>query len=150
MGYVIGLIVAAICVALVAAPFYQRCRKSQEPEVMPSSLEAQDKRRRIYQEMDTVQMDYDMGNIDKTQYEQQMQTYRLEAASIIRVQQKHGQKDVGVALEDEVKAYRTARTSGKPIDSCPNCGFITSHGEKVCPLCNQSLASTGKPKDGNS
>ncbi len=150
MAYIIGFIIAAVSVALVATPFFRQRGKSKEPEVLTARVEAQDKRRRIYQEMDTIQLDYDMGNIDEAQYQQQIQSYRLEAASLIREQQKHGQKITGTALEEEIKAFRSARASGKPLDTCPNCGFITSQGEKLCPLCSHNLVNEQGTKDESS
>ena len=150
MAYIIGLIIAAVSVALVAAPFFRQRGKSKEPEVLPAQIEARDKRRRIYQEMDTIQLDYDMGNIDEAQYQQQIQPYRLEAASVIREQQKDGQKIAGNALEEEIKAFRSTRASGKALDTCPNCGFITSRGEKICPLCSHNLVNGQETKDESS
>lgn len=147
MAIFIALLVAAVCVALVATPFLNKRKKGQVLETVPVGEDAQENRRRIYHEMDTVQLDYDMGNIDKAQYQEQMQSYKLEAASLIRDQQEKDGYNRDKAVEEEIKTFRSVRRSGQPLDTCPNCGFITSHAERVCPLCGQSLETDPGTKD---
>ena len=106
----------------------------------------------IYDSIDTLELEHQLGNIPDDQYRDQLQAYRMQAATTIRMQLETGNAAPEIVLEHEVLAARDdMRSSWKP---CPQCDAPlpeTVHGssETTCPHCGAELdVSSGNPVNG--
>ena len=116
----------------------------------------------IYDSIDTLELEYQLGNLPEEQYRQQLQTYRLEAAAAIKSQLEHGTAPPELLLEQEVMAARAEIRPDGPQhlqeqgDSsvlavewqpCPQCdapipaALGLSNGS--CPHCGGHLSESG-------
>ena len=96
-----------LAIAIVAIPFF---RISKEPDTFsqqPSeSLRSQ--RESIYQALETLRLERELGQVDDQEYQRQLREYRYQAAAALQMEEQmdsdHGQlEDV---LEAEVLAAR--------------------------------------------
>ena len=109
MSLAIGLILAIVSVVVVASPFFLSRRRRRAGNAGQSLEEVMAKRERIYEEMRTLQVDFQLGNIDEDEYESLMRTHRLEAAALVQQQESLEQEARHRALEDEIRAFRRGR-----------------------------------------
>ncbi len=85
----------------------------------------------IYDSIDTLELEYQLGNLPEEQYRQQLQAYRLEAATAIREQLEGGAAPPDLLLEQEVIAARAEIRSTDP-----------SAGWQACPQCDAPIPAT--------
>ena len=107
----------------------------------------------IYDSIDTLELDYQLGNVPEEQYRQQMQGYRLQAAVAVRSMLERGEIPPELLLEQEVLAARRNGLNGvpgpsddtDPVDepepveewtACPRCDAPIPSGDAPCPHCN--------------
>ena len=114
----------------------------------------------IYDSIDTLELEYQLGNLPEDQYRQQLQAYRLEAAATIKSQLEQGAAPPELLLEQEVIAARAELRSAEsaegtrpepvgpePVEgwqACPQCDapIPAAPGQSVdsCPHCGASVA----------
>ena len=114
---------------------------SEEPDVVGIGLES------IYDSIETLELEHQLGNVPGDQYREQLRIYRLEAAAIIRSQLESGQAPPELLLEREVIAARTAgvRLEGtEEWRSCPQCDAPVPLDEAPCPHCGALARGTGE------
>ena len=109
----------------------------------------------IYDSVDTLELEFQLGNIPEGQYREQLDSYRLQTAMAIRESIEHGNAPDELILEHEILAARSEIRSGEmPLDwnPCPRCDAPlprsadgNSDGSS-CPHCGAPLA-TGSPAD---
>jgi len=109
----------------------------------------------IYDSIDTLELEYQLGNLPEGQYREQLQAYRLDAAAVIKSPLEQGAAPPELLLEQEVLAARAELHSAEPAQeprpepaagwqprpkcdapipaalgqsdgSCPNCGTSVS------------------------
>ena len=117
---------------------------SEEPDVVGVGLES------IYDSIETLELEHQLGNVPDDEYREQLRTYRLEAAAIIRSQLESGRATPELLLEREVIAARTgvARLAvTEEWRSCPQCDAPVPLGDAPCPHCG-SLADGGSTSEG--
>ena len=115
----------------------------------------------IYDSIDTLELEYQLGNLPEDQYREQLRAYRLEAAAAIRAQLEQGAAPPELLLEQEVIAARAEMRSAQTSDdgvpgpaggwrACPKCdapvpsALGTSGGS--CPHCGASVRNKSTPE----
>ncbi|MBI4233794.1 MAG: hypothetical protein HY686_05075 [Chloroflexi bacterium] len=109
MLFLIGALVILLSVGILLIPFLQRDRRRA---TLPrdTSQEALLRREAIYQEINTLQLEYELGHINEADFQARLHDYRLQAAAALKeeVEQSEAAQALAAALEEEVKALRQA------------------------------------------
>lgn len=71
----------------------------------------------IYDAMDTLELEYQLGNLPEAEYRRQLQAYRLEAAGVIKAQWERGGESPDVACPECDAPIPVAHRG-----ACPGCG----------------------------
>ena len=144
-----GVALAVFSLAMVGYAFFRGNASSEEAPLPPQSpgpasvqgtggvgLES------IYDSIDTLELEYQLGNLPEEQYREQLQAYRLEAAAVIKAQLEQGAAPPELLLEQEVMAARAELRSPELADKwqpCPDCDapIPASLGlsKGLCPHC---------------
>ena len=108
MSVLIGVLLALLAIAVVIYPFVKARFQPRSPltSVPPDRVDPGG-RETIYEEIRTLQLEYELGSIDEREYEEQLRAYRLQAASALREQ------EIDLSVEREIMAARgTLRNGG--------------------------------------
>ena len=110
MAILIGTLLAILAVAVLLYPFLRvrfRSRASLGDGTFPAA--GVGAREAIYDEIRALQLDHELGSIDEQEYEERLHGYRLEAAAVLRDEERLNSR-----LEDEIWAARAlARNEGQ-------------------------------------
>ena len=99
----------------------------------------------ILDSIDTLELEYQLGNIPEEQYLQQMRAYRLQAAVEVKGLLDRGEAPPELVLEQEVLKARSS--VGESWRSCPRCdaplplAVDIDNGNATCPHCNAPLSN---------
>ena len=101
----------------------------------------------IYDSIDTLELEYQLGNLPEEQYREQLMAYRLEAAAAVREQLAQGIAPPELLLEQEVIEARAQLRSDSSFgdwQTCPQCDApipaALSSASNSCPHCGASLS----------
>ena len=101
----------------------------------------------IYDSIDTLELEYQLGNLPEDQYREQLQAYRLEAAAAIKSQLEQGAAPPELLLEQEVVAARAELRSAESAEGwqpCPQCDApipaALGQSDGSCPHCGASVS----------
>ena len=112
----------------------------------------------IYDSINTLDLEYQLGNLPEEQYWEQLQAYRLEAAAVIKAQLEQGEAPPELLLEQEVIAARAEIRSVQPASeaypelvegwrACPQCyapvPATLGQSGGSCPHCGAHLSESG-------
>ena len=144
MGFVVGAALALFSVAIVAFPFLKsRWRTWGEGPVAAAVPEAPELEP-IYEAIRTLRLEHELGHVPDQLYREQLQGYRLQAATALRQRDRERDGDPGWSLEQEVLAARAAlRGAGGVSTPCPNCGADSVPGDGGCPECGAKPDASG-------
>ena len=96
----------------------------------------------IYDSIDTLDLDFQLGNIPADQHREELLAYRLEAAAIIRERIESGNAPPELLLEQDVLDARATLGSLQVAEtgwrSCPECDAPIPFGDVPCPHCGAS------------
>ena len=70
----------------------------------------------LYDSLETLQLEYRLGNLPEAQYREQFESYRQQAAALIKRQLESGAADPELRLEAEVLAARGRLPQPAPAD----------------------------------
>jgi len=146
----VGAALGVFSLVMVAYSFFRGSSTSsgQVPS-FPASVSASDDSvglDSIYDSIDTLELEYQLGNLPEDQYRRQLQAYRLEAAAVIKSQLEQGAAPPELLLEQEVIAARSELHSAESAEgwrACPQCdapvpsALGLSNGS--CPHCGSSV-----------
>ncbi len=90
----------------------------------------------IYDSIDTLELEYQLGNLPEDQYREQLRGYRLEAAAVIKTQLEQGAAPPELLLEQEVLAARAVIRSAQPADGD---GSELADEWRACPQCDAPI-----------
>ena len=100
----------------------------------------------IYDSIDTLELEYQLGNLPEEQYREQLRAYRLEAAAAIREQMEGEAAPPDLLLEQEVIAARAeirSPDSSAGWQACPQCDApvpaTLAQANGSCPHCGASV-----------
>ena len=147
----IGALLAMFSVAVLAYPL-MKSRSRGQPE-MPEVVEESGfpELDSIYESIRTLQLEYGLGKVGETLYQQQMNDYRLLAATNLRRREEQ-QTDAALLLEQQVllaRAYLAADgnlgdgNSAGSSGRCPSCGVSMDQQTAECPQCAAKPGSPG-------
>ncbi len=97
----------------------------------------------IMDAIDTLDLEYQLGNVTEEQYRQQMQSYRLQVAATVKEQLERGDASPELVLEQDVLRARGEGTGDRR--SCPQCdaplakSTATDGRVTACPHCDAAL-----------
>ncbi len=124
MAVLIGALLAILVIGVVLYPFIKtRFRPSPRPSATPlppvgEGLRVRVTREAIYEEIRTLQLEYELGSIEESEYRQQLRSYRLQAASALRDQERLEQ-ELDRLLEEEILAARAPSHAPEPLPNTP-------------------------------
>ena len=155
----VGAALGVFSLVMVAYSFFRDSSANPgQARSSPASVAASDDNvglDSIYDSIDTLELEYQLGNLPEKQYRQQLQAYRLEAAAAIKSQLEQGAAPPELLLEQEVIAARAELRSAEPAEgtrpepvegwqACPQCDapIPASLGQSggVCPHCGASVS----------
>ena len=144
MGFVVGAALALFSVAIVAFPFLKsRWRTWGEGPVAAAVPEAPELEP-IYEAISTLRLEHELGHVPEQLYREQLQGYRLQAATALRRRLREQDGDPDWAMEQEVLAARAAlRKAGEASGLCPSCGAASVPGGGGCPECGAEPGASG-------
>ena len=94
----------------------------------------------IYDAINTLRLERDLGNIPEGLYREQLNGYRWQAALVLRAyvqaQTQAQAVDSDWALEEEIRVARAGlRQDSYGVTRCPNCARPIPAGAGQCPEC---------------
>ena len=109
-----------------------------EQESLDAQLDA------IYDALRTLQLERELGNIPEGLYREQLAAYRLQAALLLREQDRGRAAEENPedwALEEEIRVARAGFYGlGRETAPCPNCARPAPAGAARCAECGVELA----------
>ena len=163
---IIGAALACFSLVLVGYAFFRGDSTEDEGTAFdnpPASdtlgLEA------TYDAIDTLELEFQLGNIPEDQYRHQLQGYRVQAALAVKALLESGNAPPELLLEQEVLAARSNRANlsnslAAPVQghdsthkstgdwrACPQCDAPIPSPANLCPHCGADTANT-TPLDG--
>ena len=143
----IGAVLAMFSVAVLAYPLIKSRSRSQ-PEI-PETDEGVEfaELESIYENIRTLQLEYQLRKVPENLFRRQMSDYRLLAAAALR-RREEKQADAALLLEQEVLTARAilVRADGNSAGSsgrCPSCGSDLDQKTAECPQCAAQLGLQG-------
>ena len=135
MAVLIGALLTILVVAVILYPFIKgRFRSGTSPTPQPSGEIGGRTRERIYDDIRTLRLEYELGSIDEEEYRELLQTYRSQAALAIK-DQEQSDSELDRSLEDEIQRARAHLVSGDSTGRCPSCGGPLPRQDAACPDC---------------
>lgn len=136
----VGAALAVLCVVVVIYPFLKPRMRGEgtdrpaDGSSTPAELEP------IYDAIRTLQLEYQLGKVPKNLYLEQLEGYRVQAASLLRQRAEYRTGTHDWALEQEILLARAdlQATSGG-IRPCSSCGSPASAASTACTECGAGL-----------
>ena len=139
MPYLLGLLLAFTAAALIAWPLL-RSRRSSSPlrhSALDALTETRRQRSQVYDDIQTLGLDRELGHVTADQYSEALETHRLRAALLLK-QEGEIMAELAPridAIEDEVLAFRQASGSVLITIECEECGRLQDADAPLCPRC---------------
>ena len=141
----VGAALACFSLVMVGYSFF---RGNEARDIEPASPPPEDDAvgvDAILDSINTLELEYQLGNVTEDQYREQMAAYRLQVALAVKAELERGDASPELLLEQEILAARANGAS--EWRSCPRCDAplpATTDGDAplaFCPHCNASLAN---------
>ena len=95
----------------------------------------------VMEAIGTLELEYQLGNLPESQFREQLQAYRIEAAVALRDLVESGRADPTWLLEQEVMEARSALRQEAVLPRvCPGCAAEMPAGVADCPECGRAAA----------
>ena len=123
MGFLIGGLLALFVVAAVLYPFFPgrvRTRTSSglgvgRVRIGRPATAGRRPNEHVYDDINTLRLEYELGQIEEEEYHQRLREYRLEAEASLKEQDGLEQR-LDQSLEEEILAARAHRAANGGID----------------------------------
>ena len=141
MELILGAVLAVFSIAIVAYPLLKSRLQARSEDGRFNARLATDLEN-LYDAMRTLQLEYQLGQLPETLYQEHLRDYRLQAAATLRQQMKGQTGAPTWLLEQEVLIARAALgvTNGGPRP-CLSCRSLPAAGMRVCPECGTEIGS---------
>ena len=118
MGELVGALLAILAIGVVLYPFWRRRFRQPPPAVQGPPGHVGDDRTAIYDEIRTLQLEYQLGAIDEADYQERLRSSRLTAAAALR---DHDllEQELDRGLEEEIRAARSTQKGDGDEDTSP-------------------------------
>ncbi|MDA0734620.1 MAG: hypothetical protein O2909_04750 [Chloroflexi bacterium] len=154
MAIFIGALLALLSIGVVLYPFLKPGSVLNQtrtfPDQDPEGLDEGPALETIYEAIQTLQLEHQLGNVPLGLYREQLGAYRTQAALALRQQAELPGQDADRVLEQEIMLARaslalsTLDSSNENTVSCPNCGATFGVGLTHCPECSVELGSINR------
>ena len=143
MSFIIGALLGVLVTVVVLYPFIKsRFRPSIFPTGDSPAGFGREGRGAIYEDIKTLQLEYDLGRVEDPEYRQRLRDYRLRAASALRDQDGIN-RELDRSIEEEILSARTGQGNGSSGAVCKSCGRELANTNLDCPYCDAAPASGG-------
>ena len=142
MPFFLGLVFAFFAILVLAWPILRRTRSAPGPVAPPDALsEVAQRRARIYEDIKTLALDYELGNVPAEEYNAKLAAFRLEAARALRDQEQLHQAQATLEDDLEREALELRRSWGSVTETilCEVCGKEVAASAALCPRCELPL-----------
>ncbi|MBI2855628.1 MAG: hypothetical protein HYX93_02140 [Chloroflexi bacterium] len=151
MAFLVALVLALVSVAVLAWPLVRRKPASVARTPVMDALEAALWReQQTFDEIKTLVLDFELGNIPGPEYEEKLNGHRMRAAYALRERER---LQLSLAqLEDEVEdeVLRLRRSSGTvgEVTPCKGCGGQVDVEALRCPRCGLDRGGSASVEEG--
>ncbi|MQF48906.1 hypothetical protein FIM08_03290 [SAR202 cluster bacterium AC-647-N09_OGT_505m] len=138
MAYFLGFLLALVSIALLARPILRREQTASGHSVSLEFLEdMQWLHQQVHEEIRTLILDHELGNMPSEEYEDKLGAYRLRAANLLLQQAQilDGLTSLENEMEDTVLALRMSWGTVKGVSACGGCGEERDLDAVLCPRC---------------
>ena len=138
MPFFLGLSFAFVAILVLAWPILRRRRSEAARSAMPDELqEAVRQRDRVYDDIRTLVLDHELGNVPDLEYTEKLAAFRMEAARAVRdlEQLEEAGSRLDDDLENEVLELRRAWGSVSDTATCEICDGEVDARVLLCPRC---------------
>ena len=137
MAVVISVILAILAIGVAILPFIEeRLRLQGTPPRNASLVGAKRGRDAIYDDIRTLQLEYDLGSIEEGDYRDRLRAYRVEAAKALRDQDRLEQ-ELDRRLEEEILDARDHNNLLQDSLWCETCGRRLASDYGACADCGE-------------
>jgi len=96
----------------------------------------------IFDAINTLDLEFQLDRLPKSQFQEQFQAYRLQAATVLRDQLETGRGDPAWVLEQEILLARGERENPDVrVVACPDCSAVVLANASDCPNCGTAMMS---------
>ena len=138
MAYLLGFLLALVSIALLARPFLRQRQPASMPSSSLDSLKnVQWRQQQVYDEIKTLILDHNLGNVPSEEYGEKLGAYRIQAADLLRQEEQllHETKYLEKEIEDRVLALRMSWGTVNGVIPCDRCGDEIDINASLCPRC---------------
>jgi len=147
MAVIIGITLALLCVSVAAYPFFKN--RSDRKEGPPVPIAEVTDMESLYEAIQTLQLEHQIGKVPEELYREQFQSYRLQLAVALRDQDQT--RNLQDALEAEISAVGIAMYGDVGVSiPCPGCSSSVDASLGRCPECGTALVTPGAASSGAS
>lgn len=141
MAVLVGLLLVVFCIGVALYPFLKARTVSARADASPSVQELVERRRAIYSDLETLDMDRGLGHVDEAEYQERSREYRLAAAATFRDQERLEAADAKVedTISRELMRWRSGHQDLASAVSCRACGKPLAVADEQCPRCGQRV-----------
>ena len=143
----LGFLLALASIALLARPFLRRPQPASLPSSSLDSLKnVQWQQQQVYDEIKTLILDHDLGNIPSQEYDEKLGAYRLQAADLLRQEEQllHEVRYLEEEIENRVLALRMSWGTVRGVTACGECGEERDVNAALCPRCKFASEDGGR------
>ena len=136
-----GAILAIFSFAMVGYAFL----RDREPIAADSSISIDSDDQAlddIFDAINTLDLEFQLARLPESQFQEQFQAYRLQAATVLRDQLETGRGDPAWVLEQEILLARGERENADVrVIACPDCSAAVLASASDCPNCGAAMMS---------
>ncbi len=126
MAVLAGLLLVVFCIGVALYPFLKVRESRARTASSPSSQDLVERRRAIYADLETLELERGLGHIDDAEYEERFRGYRLAAAATFRDQEllQTAEAEVEEVISRELGRWRIAQQHGRSTNPRHGSGYL--------------------------
>ena len=149
VAVLVGITLALLCIGVVAYPFFKTRSFQRADPSLPAPPGGVTDIDAIYEALQTLRLEYQIGKVPEELYHEQFRAYRLQAATALREQDEA--RTAQETLESEISAVGIAMYGNVDVSIlCPGCGSAIDVVAGRCPECGTALVTSGGGSPGAS
>ena len=150
MALTIGAVLALLGIAVAVYPFVRHRLFPPPPGIADEAAEKPateslatpgDGLDAIYEAIRTLQLERELGNVPEGLFREQLNGYRIEAATLLRAMEQERAEGEEWVLEEEIKMARAGLRPPSEVGvACANCGRSVPTEVAACSECGAAAA----------